>query len=53
MLLRPVISAYVREKPGVRDVANAQFAVEGRRFSWPCEVLAEERMAAMVYDSEG
>ena len=32
-MLSSQISAYVRETPGVRDMENVRFAVEGRRFS--------------------
>ena len=41
-MLSSQISAYVRDTPGVRDVTNVRFAVEGRRFSWSCEVLTED-----------
>ena len=46
------ISAYVRETPGVRDVANVRFAVEGRRFSWSCEVLTEDGNTPVNYETD-
>ena len=48
-MLSSQISAYVRETPGVRDMENVRFAVEGRRFSWACEVRTEEGSAAVAF----
>lgn len=50
-MLSSQISAYVRETPGVRDVVNVRFSVEGRKFSWSCEVLTKEGSAAMAYET--
>ena len=35
------LTEYVRETPGVQDVTDVRFSVEGRRFSWECSVLTE------------
>ena len=50
-MLSSRISAYVRETPGVRDVANVRFTVEGRRLSWSCEVLTEDGKAEVNYSA--
>ena len=50
-MLSSRISAYVRETPGVRDVANVRFAAEGRKFSWSCEVRTKEGDAAVSYET--
>ncbi len=46
------ISAYVRETPGVREVEDVRFSVDGKRFSWSCEVMTEEGTAVVSYDAE-
>ena len=46
------ISAYIRETPGVRDVGDVRFAVEGRRFSWSCEVMTEEGNTPVNYETD-
>ncbi len=51
-MLSSQISAYVRETPGVRDVANVRFSVEGRRFSWSCEVMTEEGNTPVNYETD-
>ena len=35
------LTAYVRETPGVQDVTDIRFSVEGHRFGWSCTVLTE------------
>ena len=44
------ISAYVRETPGVREVEDVRFSVDGRRFSWSCSVRTKEGTAAVLYE---
>ena len=44
------ITAYIRETPGVREVENVRFSVNGRRFSWPCSVQTKEGTAAVLYE---
>ncbi len=44
------ISAYVRETPGVREVEDVRFSVDGRRFSWSCSVRTEEGTAIVNYE---
>ena len=51
-MLSSQISAYVRETPGVRDVANVRFAVEGRRFSWSCELLTEDGNTPVNFETD-
>ena len=47
-----MITAYIRETPGVRDVGNVRFAVEGKRFSYSCEIRTEEGNAEVNYSAE-
>ena len=44
-----MITAYIRETLGVRDVKNVRFTVEGRQFSYNCEVKTEEGKANVKY----
>ena len=44
-----MITAYIRETPGVRDVGNVRFAVEGKRFSYSCEIRTETGKADVKY----
>ena len=46
------ITAYIRETPGVRDVENVDFSVEGRNFVYSCEILTEEGTAALNFEEE-
>ena len=46
------ISAYVRETPGVREVEDVQFSMDGRRFSWSCSIMTEEGMAIVNYEED-
>ena len=39
--LSTYLTEYVRETPGVQDVTDVRFSVEGRRFGWECSVLTE------------
>ena len=43
------ISAYVRETPGVREVEDVRFSVDGRRFSYSCEIRTETGKADVKY----
>ena len=45
------ITAYIRETDGVRDVENVRFSVDGRRFSWSCEMRTEEGKANVVFSA--
>ena len=49
--LSSYLSSYIRETPGVRDVANVRFTAEGRRLSWSWEVLTEEGEAVVSYET--
>ena len=44
------LTAYVRETPGVQDVTDVRFSVEGHRFGWPCTVLTEYGSANINYE---
>ena len=46
------ITAYVRETPGVREVENVRFSVDGRMFSYSCEIRTEEGNAEVNYSAE-
>ena len=50
--LSSMITAYIRETPGVRDVTNVRFAVEGRRLSWSCDVLTEEGNIPVNFEAD-
>ena len=50
--LSSMISAYIRETSGVRDVENVRTAIAGRRFTYSCEVRTEEGTASVSYDFE-
>ena len=45
-----VISAYIRETPGVLDVSNESFSVSGRQFAYACTVRTEEGSAEVSAD---
>ena len=51
-VLSAQITAYVRETPGVRDVENVRFSVDGRMFSYSCEIRMEEGNAEVNYSAE-
>ena len=46
-----MISAYIRETPGVLDVSNESFSVSGRQFTYVCTVRTEEGSAEVSYVS--
>ena len=46
------ITAYVRETPGVRDVEDVRFSVEGRQFSYACEIRTKVGNAEVNYSAE-
>ena len=50
--LSSMITAYIRETPGVREVENVRFSVEGRRFVYSCEIRTEEGTAALKFEEE-
>ena len=49
--LSSMITAYIRETPGVRDVGNVKFLVSGRQFSYSCEVMTEEGSSDVVFSA--
>ncbi len=50
-LLASVITDYIRETPGVREVEEVRFAVSGRQFSYSCSVRTEEGTAGVTYEA--
>ena len=49
--LASLITAYIRETDGVRDVENVRFAISGRQLSWSCEVVTEEGKADVLFSA--
>jgi len=47
-----VITAYIRETPGVTDVTDVKTLVSGRRFSYSCTVMTGEGSAAVSYEMD-
>ena len=50
--LSSMITAYIRETPGVREVEDVRFSVEGRKLSYSCEIRTEEGDADVNYSAE-
>ena len=50
--LSSAVTAFIRETDGVRDVEKVTSSVSGRRFSYSCEVRAEDGSAAVSYEAE-
>ena len=48
--LSTYLTEYVRETPGVQDVTDVRFSVEGHRFGWSCTVLTEYVSANINYE---
>ncbi len=46
-----LITAYIRETPGVRDAENVRFSAEGRKFLYSCDVITEEGRAEIFYEA--
>ena len=49
--LSSMISAYIRETPGVLEVENVQFSVSGRQFSYACSVQTGEGSAQIRFET--
>ena len=49
--LSSMITAYIREKPGARDVENVSFSVERRKLLYSCEIRTEEGNADVVFSA--
>ena len=47
--LSSYLTAYVRETPGVIDVLDVRFGIDGRRFEWECRVATEEGITSVSY----
>ena len=50
--LSSMISAYIRETPGVLDVDDVRIDVSGRQFSFSCTVRTGEGTAEVQYESD-
>lgn len=48
--LASMISAYIRETPGVQEVEDTRFSVSGRRFSYSCLVRTKQGTATVSYE---
>ncbi len=47
--LASYLSSYIRETPGVRDVAGVTFSAEGREFRYSCTVETDTGFADISY----
>ena len=43
------LTSYIRETPGVEEVKDTAFSVEGRRFSYACTVVTVEGEAGISF----
>ena len=50
--LSSMISAYIRDTDGVREVEKETSSVSGRRFQYSCEVRTKEGNAAVSFAAE-
>ena len=48
--LASMISAYIRETPGVQEVEDARFSVSGRRFHYSCRIRTAQSTATVTYE---
>ena len=48
--LASYLSSYIRETPGVLDVRDVRFSLEGRQFRYSCTVETEEGTAGLRYE---
>ena len=48
--LSTYLTECVRETPGVQDMTDVRFSVEGHRFGWSCTVLTEYGSANINYE---
>ena len=48
--LSTYLTEYVRETPGVQDVTDVRFSVDGHRFGWSCTVLTEYGKAGIEFE---
>ena len=44
-----LITAYIRETPGIREVEDVQFSVSGRQFIYSCLVRTEEGRSSVSF----
>ena len=50
--LSSMISEYIRETPGVREVEDVQCAFSGRQLQYACSVRTEDGTAEVIYKTE-
>ena len=48
--LATYLASYVRETPGVQEVRDMSFSVEGRQFRFTCTIETENGTAAIDYE---
>ena len=51
--LATYLTSYIRETPGVEEVRDTAFSVEGRRFSYTCTVATEAGEAIISFQFPG
>ena len=44
-----LITAYIRETPGIREVEDVRFSVSGRQFTYSCLVRTEEGSSSVSF----
>ena len=49
--LSSMITAYIRDTDGVREVENIRFSVNDRRFFYSCEIRTEEGNADVLFST--
>ena len=49
--LAAYLTSYIRDTPGVEEIKDTVFSVEGRRFSYACTVVTEEGEAGISFYS--
>ena len=47
--LASYLASYIRETPGVQDIRDAAYSVDGRQFSFSCTVDTEDGAASIDY----
>ena len=48
--LASYLTSYIRETPGVQEIRDVVFSVEGKRFSYTCTVETAEGSADIYYE---
>ena len=48
--LATYLTSYIRRTPGVQDVQDVSFSMEGRRFSYSCTIDTEDGTTSINYE---